>query len=135
MNYTLSNGKTVKIPDTDIDKAIKHLKISKDEAIQMWLEDNDYLENVEQKELESKAKKVKIQHGASSVNRKNSKPRTVKISEEKKRLFECIVRNLDRCEDVYPENIQILNENKLIAVQIGEKHFKIDITESRKPKG
>ena len=35
-------GKTITIPDTELEKSMKLLDISKDEAIQMWLEDNDY---------------------------------------------------------------------------------------------
>jgi len=66
--------------------------------------------------------------------KKAEKPRTVKVSDEKKNLFECILRNLDRCENVSRENVQVLKENKLISVQIGEKIFKIDIIEQRPAK-
>ena len=42
-------------------------------AIQMWLEDNDYEVNEEQAELDAKAKKVKIDHGASAMDKTKSK--------------------------------------------------------------
>ena len=133
MKYTLSNGKTVNIPDAEIEKNASLLEITKEEAIQMWLEDNEYLENEEQTALDKKAKAVKIQHGASAENkeRKPHKERTVKVSDEKKALFEAIIHRLD---PELVENIQILKENKLIQCQVGEKIFKIDLIEQRPPK-
>ena len=38
MTYNL-NGKNIRIPDAEIDKSMKLLGISHDEAVQMWLED------------------------------------------------------------------------------------------------
>lgn len=132
MVYKLDNGKTANIPDNEIEKTMKLLELTKEEAIQLWLEDNEYLENEEQAELDARAKKVKINHGAGAAERKKSdKPRTVKISDEKKALFSTVFDNL---QTVFGENIQILKENKLISVKIGEKTFKIDIIEQRTPK-
>ena len=134
MRYTLANGKNVNIPDEEIKKAMKALDLTKEEAIQMWLEDNDYEVNEEQAELDAKAKKVKIDHGASAVDKtksKEKKPRPKVASDEKKELFDEIFSNL---ADVYGQNARIEKENKLIIVQIGEKVFKIDLIEQRKPK-
>ena len=133
MKYTLSNGKVVNIPEKEIEKSMKLLDLTKEEAIQMWLEDNDYEVNEEQEELDSKAKKVKINHGASAVDKteKEKKPRVVKISDEKQALFSEILSNL---EDVYPNSVEVVKENKLLTVKIGGKTFKIDIIEQRPPK-
>lgn len=65
---------------------------------------------------------------------KPKKPKTVKISDEKKELFESILKNLTRCVPIEREDITVLKENKLIQVKIGEKIFKIDIIEQRPPK-
>ena len=62
------------------------------------------------------------------------KPRTVKISDEKKELFTTILTNLNRAIGVERENVTVLKENKLIEVKIGEKTFKIDLIECRPPK-
>ena len=134
MRYTLPNGKNVNIPDEEIKKAMKALDLTKEDAIQMWLEDNDYEVNEEQAELDAKAKKVKIDHGASAMDKtksKEKKPRPKVASDEKKELFDEIFSNL---QDVYKENARIEKENKLIIVKIGEKTFKIDLIESRPPK-
>ena len=134
MRYTLPNGKNVNIPDEEIKKSMKALDLTKEDAIQMWLEDNDYEVNEEQAELDAKAKKVKIDHGASAMDKtksKEKKPRPKVASDEKKELFDEIFSNL---QDVYKENARIEKENKLIIVKIGEKTFKIDLIEQRKPK-
>ena len=58
----------------------------------------------------------------------------MKISDEKKELFNTVLQNLTRTIGVERENITILKENKLIQVKIGEKTFKIDIIEERPKK-
>ena len=134
MRYTLPNNKTINIPDDEIKKSMKALDLSKEDAIQLWLEDNDYEVNEEQAELDAKAKKVKIDHGASAVDKsekKEKKPRPKVASDEKKELFDEIFSNL---QDVYKQNAQIVKENKLITVKIGEKVFKVDIIEQRASK-
>ena len=131
MKYTV-NGKSVNIPNEELEKSMRVLELTRDEAIQLWLEDNGFEDNEEQNALDEKAKKVKVNHGAGESGKaKNSKPRTVVVSDEKKELFDEIFSNL---ADVYGENAKIEKENKLIIVKIGDRTFKIDIIEKRKPK-
>lgn len=133
MKYTLPTGKTVNIPDKEIEQSMKALDLTREEAIEMYLEDEGYLDNDEQIELNEKAKKVKIDHQASAIDKtekKEKKVREVKVSDEKQSLFAEIVANLAE----NGRNYQILKENKLISVQIGEKIFKIDLIEQRMPK-
>ena len=85
------------------------------------------------KDFDSKAKKVKIDHGASAIDKtqkKEKKPREIKVSDEKQTLFGEIVEKLAETG----RNYEILKENKLICVKIGEKTFKIDLIETRQPK-
>jgi hypothetical protein len=132
MKYQL-NSKVIIIPDSEIENFMKSLDLTKEEAVQMWLEDNDYEVNEEQEALDSKAKKVKIDHGASAVDKtqKEKKPRLKVVSDEKKELFDEIFCDLF---NVYGENAKIEKENKLIIVKIGEKTFKVDIIEQRAKK-
>lgn len=133
MKYQVGN-KTVNIPDAEIQNFMKSLDLTKEEAVQMWLEDNGYEVNEEQAELDAKAKKVKIDHGASAVDKtqkKEKKPRPKVASDEKQTLFSQIFDNLN---EFYGENAQIEKENKLIIVKIGEKEFKVDLIEKRPPK-
>lgn len=134
MKYTLKSGKSVNIPDKEIEKSMKALELTKEEAVQMWLEDNEYEVNEEQVELDEKAKKVKIQHGASAIDKtekKEKKERIVKVSEEKQALFGDIYQNLT---ELYGKNVEIVKENKLLTVKINGKTFKIDLIEQRPPK-
>jgi len=132
------NGKMVNIPDQEIEKAMKNLNLSKDEAIEMWLEDEGYIDNPEQLELCQKAKDNKITatiHQASGDRpKKQSKPKTVKVSSEKQDLFTLLDVTLDDyCKEMGGKRT-ILNPNKLIQVELNGKTFKIDLIEQRKPK-
>ena len=131
MLYTLDNGKVVTIPDDEIENSMEKLELSRIEAIHLWLEDNDYEENEEQALLDEKAKKVKIQHGASADKEKVRKERTVKVSDEKQELFHKIYSELLTYGN---SNVAVLKENKLLSCTINGKIFKIDIIETRPSK-
>lgn len=134
MKYTLENEKVINIPDSEIKAHMKNLDLTEDEAIQLYLEDEGYLDNEELEELDSKAKKVKIQHGASATEKtekKEKKPRTVKISDEKQGLFDNIYHFL---VETYGGSVEIVKENKLLTLKIGEKTFKVDLIEQRPKK-
>lgn len=131
MKYTLENGKVINIPDSAIENNMKVLELTKEQAVDLWLEDNDYQENEEQTALDEKAKAVKIQHGAGSTEkRKTAKERIVKVSDEKQMLFKDLLMGL---RVNFPQ-AEVLKENKLIQVKYGGKTFKIDIIEQRMPK-
>ena len=136
MKLTLENNKTVNIPDEEIKQLKDALGISTKEAVEVWLDDNGYAENEEQNALDNKAKSVKANFvdARTVTEKKERKPVTKKVSDEKKILFDSLVQNLDRCELVERENVVILNKNKLIQVKIGDKVFKIDLIECRPPK-
>lgn len=134
MRYTLENGKNINIPDNEIQSHMKNLGLTEKQAIQLYLEDEGYYDNEELEELDSKAKKVKIQHQATTMNKaeqKDRKPRTIKISDEKITLFNTIYTKLS---ENYGENVEIVKENKLLTVKIGAKLFKIDLIEQRPKK-
>jgi len=85
MKYNF-NGKEINIPDTEIEKNMKLLDISKEEAIEMWLDDNDYTENEEVEKLTEKAKSVKRYEKAEKPRKATKKER--KVDEEKKRFLD-----------------------------------------------
>lgn len=115
---------------TDLEKMIKKVK-NEAEANWEYISDEDA-----KKEAEARLEKLKNapKKPTATPSAKPKKPHPVKISDEKKALFDTILTNLDRCVGVERENIEILKENKLIQVKIGTKTFKIDITETRPPK-
>ena len=136
MRYTLENGKIVNISDKDIENKMKLFELTKEEAIQLWLEDNDYLVNEELEELDAKAKKVKIDHGAQATKprKKSEKPRTVKVSDAKKEFFSQLSQFLTDFSAENDANYTILKENKLFQVEFGGEIFKLDLIQQRKSK-
>ena len=80
------NGKILNIPDKELKNSMEALGISKEEAIQMWLDDNDYTTNETVEELSEKAKKNIKRYEQSDKKRKAS-TKERKVDEEKKRFL------------------------------------------------
>lgn len=129
MTYNL-NGKNIRIPDAEIDKSMKLFDISQDEAIQMWLEDEGYLENEMVEELTAKAKENKVNHEAKSDKPRKSVKRERKPDEEKENL----IKILADCLESYGFKANITNKSKIIEFEIGENHYKLDLIKQRPPK-
>ena len=126
------NGKKIRIADSEIENLVKGLNISTEQAIQIWLEDEGYLENEEQNSLDKKAKESKITatvHQAKSDNRKERKPRERKPDEEKEKIISNLAKFLENSTD----NVKITNICKIIEFDIGENHYKLDLVRQRKP--
>lgn len=135
MKYTSANGKTINIPDAEIEKIAKGLDISIGEAVQVWLEDAEIELNEEQEELDKKAKAVKVSTGAETKRgRKAGTPRTVHVSDVKKDVFAFVKIALEGYCLNHNGICTVLNENKLITVEIDGKTIKIDLIEQKKKK-
>jgi hypothetical protein len=131
VRYTFE-GKTITIPDTELEKSMKLLDISKDEAIQMWLEDNDYCENEEVEILTAKAKENKaVQHGAVNVNKSRTATKRERKPDVEK---EEIISKLAEFLETIGTSVKITNKSKLIEFEIGENHYKVDLIKQRPPK-
>ena len=131
MTYNL-NGKNIRIPDKEIDKNAAILGITREEAIQMYLEDEGYLTNEYVEELTAKAKAAKISHDAKSEKpRKNAgKPRERKPDEEKEYLIKLIEDALNN-EGIAATAV---NKSKLIQFELNGNHYKVDLIRQRPPK-
>lgn len=86
MKYNF-NEKILNIPDVELENSMKTLKISKEEAIELWLDDNDYTTNEVVEELSEKAKKNIKRYEQSDKKRKPS-TKERKVDEEKKKFLE-----------------------------------------------
>ena len=129
MTYNL-NGKNIRIPDAEINKSMKLLKISHDEAVQMWLEDEGYLENEVVEELTAKAKENKVSHEAKADKPRKSVKRERKPDEEKENL----IKILADCLESHDFEVKITNKSKIIEFNVGENHYKLDLIKQRPPK-
>ena len=130
MVYDL-NGKTIHIPDEEITKNMAILDLTQEEAIQMWLEDNDFSTNEEVEALTEKAKVNKISRGAKSI-----KENTPKKARERKPDIEKedIIHKLADFLTVEGYSVTITNKSKIIEFEIGETHYKLDLIRQRPQK-
>ncbi len=126
MKYNF-NGKVLNIPDAEIEKNMKALEISRDEAIEMWLDDNDYIENEEAEALTEKAKVIKRYETSDKPRKKVTKER--KVDEEKKHLINILVTALG--DEV--RNISVKNEAE-ISFLCNENSYTIKLVKHRPPK-
>ena len=136
MIYKLNEKKEVRIPDTDIERLIKTMQIDKEDAIQIWLEDEGYLINEEQEQLNQKAKENKSHKIAKAERKapivlKNKKEKVVKENPTKEMVIVEIAKILPN----FATNINIENKAKIITFRIGDEEYKLDLIQKRKKKG
>ena len=128
------NGKKIRIPDDMLQISMAQLGLTQEEAIQMYLEDEGYLENEEQESLEKKAKENRITakiHQARAENKKTQRERVKKADPTKEGVISAIAEMLPT---VQAENVVIVNSGKLITFTIGADHYKLDLVRQRPPK-
>lgn len=130
MNYVLENGKNIRIPDAEIENNMRLLEISREEAIQMWLEDNDFQTNDVVEELTKKAKVNKINREAKADAPRKKVVRERKPDAEKEKLIEMLAIFLTNAG--YPA--EITNKSKIIEFNVGENHYKLDLIRQRAKK-
>ena len=136
MDYVLNN-RTIKIPDKDIQNLQKTLELSKEEAIETWLSDNDYISDETVEELTKKAKENRITgkiHGAKAETaKKERKPREKKENPLKKQIIDAIFAGLSQN---LPENvtINITNDEKYIDFAIDGLEFTVNLVQHRPKK-
>ena len=135
--YKLPSGKNVRISETEVNKSMALLGLTRDEAIQMYLEDEGYLENEEQEALERKAKENRITatiHQAKSTpdfKQKTQRERVKKDDPTKEGIIKAIAEMLPTLN---AENIEIVNAGKIISFTIGTDKYKLDLIRNRPPK-
>lgn len=127
MNYNF-NGKVLKIPDAELENNMKTLGISKEEAIEMWLDDNDYTTNEEAEAMTAKAKEVKRYEKSDKPRAKTVKER--KVDEEKKRLLNLCRVPIEGAGGVVTE---VKNEAEF-SFTLGANKYTVKLVKHRPPK-
>ena len=138
MKYELDNGRTITIPDKDIERLQKSLKISYNEAVYTWLVDEEYISDETVEELTAKAKENRVTatvHKAKSAEseKKERKPREKKENPLKKQIIEVISNALT---DYFAENatISVTNAEKYIDLTVNECNFTVNLVQHRAKK-
>lgn len=138
--FTADNGKekTVSIPDDYIRTNKKNLGLTTKEAIELWLFDNDYIENAEADALTQAAKGVPKVGGTSRRKAPTRKPDYTKrtLISEIKNSLEGLVLNAEGAGSgsVEVSNISIPNIERVVRFQLGDDTYELTLSKKRKPK-
>lgn len=124
--------RTARIPETEIVKQMKLLDISREEAIDLWLEDNDYQTN---DEVEALTKKAKI-NGVTPASCVKARSATTKTQRERVKkddpTKEMIIKTLAECLGDIATNVTVVDNRKVITFNVGDDLFKLDLSRTRK---
>lgn len=138
------NGKKKNIPDATVKKYMKAFDMTQEEAVHMYLEEEGVEVNEELEALDAKAKKVKIDHGASSTEviekkmntfvpdktkQKTQKERVKKPNDDKAAIIAVLAEALGTMN---LESIDIENPEKLIKFEMNGKKFSLNLVQNRK---
>lgn len=142
MKYELPNKRIINIPDKDIERLQNSLSISKDEAIQLWLVDEEYTTDETVEELSEKAKKNRITatiHQAKATNsqKKERKPREKKENPLKKAIINAICEGIEaNVEKLNADTVHfvVTNNEKYINLTVNDLEFTINLVQHRQKK-
>jgi hypothetical protein len=124
---TLENDKVVKVSKKWVENTMEQLDTDLEDVLLMWLEDNDYLVNEDQQELDQVAKENKVKVNAKEKVARKSTPRERKPNPTKENIIKVVAETLETiATDVNIENI-----GKIITFKVDNKEFKLDLTEKR----
>lgn len=137
IEITLDNDKIVKVAKVYIDRLVEKLGVDMEEALLTHLEDEGYMDNLDQMELCDQAKinksnKIIDAKVEKAPTKKTQKERTQKPQPEKEYIIGVIAEFLEDITDV--NNLTIENRTKLITFTYKGNDYKIDLTQKRKPK-
>lgn len=118
--------------EREIQGYMKNLGISREEAEQLWDDDNSDYESDEMREMAENAKK----NGLLKVNARETvdpngkkRVRERKPNEDKRLLIDCLqdaLKDFDNCEVVNPE--------RQVDFVLNDVHYSVTLTAHRKPK-
>lgn len=134
MKYTFEK-KTYNVPDEEIDSLMEKYDLSISEACELWLSDNDKIQNEVVEEMTKKATKNAVTqtiHGAKG-EKKERKPREKKENLLKKEIISIIYKALfSELDNIH--SILITNDEKYIDLMIENRSFTINLVEHREKK-
>lgn len=126
------NNKKYYIPIEELKTNAEYLDIDYDEAIMLWLEDNDYIKNEEVEKLTQKAKENKtVEHKAKQDKPRKKAERTPKEYPTKERIIAGLA--LFTQQNISP-TATITNKSKTIDFELEGERYTITLTQHRKKK-
>ena len=105
-----------------------------EDVLLMYLEDNDYIINDSQEELDKSAKAngVKLVAKTEKPKKKTQRERVVKENPTKELIITKLVSALQEIDNI--SNVNVENKAKLITFTLNNKDFKVDLVQKRKEK-
>ena len=113
IEITLDNGKVVKVATDWVKKSMKALDTDLEDTLLMWLEDNDYLENEELEELDTKAKK-QVKNVVKSNTERKKTTRERKPNPTKENIIKTLAETLENIA----QDVKVLISINTYAVNI-----------------
>ena len=129
-------GKKIRIPDGDILRLKSTMKISAEEAVKIWLEDEGILHNEEQENFGKKAKDSGIMrtiHGASAKTAETTPTQRERVKKENPTKGK-IIAEIAKLLIEFADNVNVTNPEKLIEFTMNGNDYKLDLTQKRKKK-
>ena len=128
------------IPKPDekwIKSTMKALDLTREEAIEMWMDDHD-IDQGKAKDFDLDPEKQKIvkemTKAGGKARAKETKPRERKPNDEKRTIIQDLNDFLvNNCQD-YINLVEIVNVEREITFKIGENAYSLTLTCHRKPK-
>ena len=130
-DYKLENGKIIRINEKTIENLMDKLGLDREDAIQVYLEDEGYEINEEQEELTQRAKDNKITASIHKAEGKTKERKKVerKPNPDKEFLIGALAQDVSETEGV--TDVNITNIGKIIEFKFNGKAMKIDLIETR----
>ena len=134
IEYELDENVFVNIPREEIERMMKGLGVTEDDACWIWCEDNGKIVNEEQEELDKKAKESRITATIHQARAETTKERK-KVERKPDQVKDSLVESLKAflIEQGF-ENVAITKVGKLVEFDCGGEHFKLDLIRQRPPK-
>lgn len=133
--YRIADGRVVNIPNKELSALCQALRCSRQDAVDVWLCDHDYIVNPEEQALTEKAKENRITatiHKAKAeVKPKTQRERVKKEDPTKEGIIKAIAEMLP---SLNAEEVTVVNTGKLITFKIGADTYKLDLIRQRPPK-
>ena len=131
---TLDNDKVVKVSTKWVHDTCARLETDIEDVLLMYLEDNGYLENEAQEELDQSAKEngVKLVAKTEKPKKKTQRERVVKENPTKELIISTLVSALQEIDNI--SNVNVENKAKLITFTLNNEDFKLDLVQKRKEK-
>ena len=128
------------IPKPDekwIKSTMKALDLTREEAIEMWMDDHD-IDQGKAKDFDLDPEKQKVvkemTKAGGKARAKETKPRERKPNDEKRTIIQDLNGFLvNNCQD-YINSVEIANIEREITFKIGENDYSLVLTLHRKPK-